>query len=59
MSRRGVEYVAESASSFNNYGENKIVGFTKDREGVSVRVHRAGAKKALSSAHKITLEATL
>ncbi len=55
MSKRGVGFVAANGSSIKNYGKKKIVGYTNDGKGVSMRMQRADVKKVLCSAHKMNL----
>ena len=55
MSRRGIGFVAANGSGIKNYGEKKIVGYTDDGEGVSMRVQCADVKKVLCSVHKTNL----
>ncbi len=38
MSKRGIGYVAANGSGIKNYGEKKIVGYTDDGEGLSMKV---------------------
>ena len=55
MSRRGMGLVAANGTSIKNYGEKKIVGYTDDGEGVSMRVQCADVKKASRSVHRMNL----
>jgi hypothetical protein len=55
MSKRGIGFIAANGSNIKNYGEKKIVGYTDDGEGVSLRIQCADVKKVLGSAHKMNL----
>ncbi len=55
MSKRGIGYVAANGSGIKNYGEEKIVGYTENGEGVSLRMQCADVKKVLGSVHKMNM----
>ncbi len=46
-------------AGLNKCGEKKIVGHTEGGEGVSLRTHRADAKKALGSVHRTNVGASV
>ena len=53
MSRRGIGFAVANGSGIKNYGEKKILGHTKDGEGVSLRTQLSDVKKAFDSVHKM------
>ncbi len=50
--------VAASGSGIKKHGETKIIGYTEDGEGVSLRIQRADVKKGLGSARETIWEAS-
>ena len=53
MSKKGIGFVAANGSKIENYGEKRVVGYTEDGEGVSMKMQRAEVKKVLGSVHKM------
>ncbi len=51
MSNNGIGHIAANGSNIKNYGEKKVVGYTKSAEAVSIRVQCADMQKVLGSAH--------
>ena len=52
MSKKGIGFVAANGSEIKNYGEKRVVGYTEEGEGVSLRVTCADVDKALGSVHR-------
>ncbi len=46
MSKKVVGHIAANWSNIKNYGEKKVVGYTDDGEGVSLRSQSADVKNA-------------
>jgi hypothetical protein len=44
--------VAANGSSIKNYGEKRVVGYTEDGEGVSLKITCAEVDKVLGSVHR-------
>ncbi len=55
MSRRGIGFAAAHGSGIEDYGEKKIVGYTEDGGGISLRIRRVEVKKVLDSVHKLNM----
>ena len=53
MSRNNVGFVAANGSRICNYGERKVLGYTDNGEGVSMRMTCADVKKVLGSVHRM------
>ena len=51
MSKKGLGFVAANGSSIKNYGEKRVVGYTEDGEGVSLKITCAEVDKVLGSVH--------
>jgi hypothetical protein len=52
MSKKGIGFVAANGSSIKNYGEKRVVGYTEDGEGVSLKITCAEVDKVLGSVHR-------
>ena len=46
-------FVAANGTKIKNYGEKKVIGYTDDGEGVSLKMQCADVKKTLGSVHKM------
>ena len=55
MSKNNIGFVAANGSKIDNYGERKVVGYTDDGEGVSMRMTCADVQKVLGSVHRMNL----
>ena len=55
MSRKGMGYVAANGSPIKNFGEKKIVGYTKEGEGIAMKIQCTDVQKALGSVHKMNM----
>ena len=55
MSRKGVGYVAANGSPIKNFGEKRIVGYTKEGEGIAMKIQRADVQKVLGSVRKMNM----
>ncbi len=55
VSRRDIGFVAARGSGIKDYGEKRVFGHTEDAEGVSLRIHCAGAKTVLGSLRKMNM----
>jgi hypothetical protein len=52
MSKKGIGFVAANGSAIKNYGEKRVVGYTEDGEGVSIKITCADVDKVLGSVHR-------
>ena len=52
MSTKGIGFVAANGSAIKNYGEKRVVGYTEDGEGVSIKITREDGDKVLRSVHR-------
>jgi len=55
MSRNGIGFVAANGSKISNFGERRVVGYTDEGEGVSMRMTCADVQKVLGSVHRMNL----
>ena len=52
-SAKGIGFVAANGTRIRNYGEKKVIGYTSEGEGVSMRMQCADVKKTLASVHRM------
>ncbi len=52
ISKKGIGFVAANGSAIKNYGEKRVVGYTEDGEGVSIKTMCADVDKVLGSVHR-------
>ena len=52
-SKKGMGFVAANGTKIKNYGEKRVIGYTDDGEGVSLKMQCADVRKTLGSVHKM------
>ena len=55
MSKKGIGFIAANGSKISNYGEKKVIGWTDEGAGMSMRMTCADVKKPLCSVYRMNL----